>query len=386
MLQAMDRKYGEMLDRMERLEVSITIEQPSNAPNPTMQARRVPRRVQVDDDFDDGESLCDNGEKKRELYNQLQNLTQGSKSVEDYYKEMEPYMEVEDLLHLALKVEKQLKKRGSTNSFFSYTSSFKSYWRKDDKASSSKPKTESKEAPKTSNPSKDKGKLDYTFNTRNIKCFKCQGVRHYKRDYPNQRNIFMLDGEYYSASEEENGEEMMPPLEDASDKEGDEQLTMAENGKALVARRVLNIHVQQEECDQRENLFHTRCLVKDRVCDVIIDGGSVTNVASTTLVEKLGLPTLKHPYAYKLKWLNDCGEIKVTKQVFVAFKIGKYRYELLFDVVPMHVGHLLLERPWQFDRRVLYNGYTNHYTFENDGKKITLVPLSPKEVYEGELK
>lgn len=361
MLQAMDRKYGEMLDRMERLEVSVAMEQPPNAPNPTMQPRRVPRRVQVDDDFDDSESLRDNRkeeevrprarnnhnnsnngvklkipsfhgrmdpeayldwEKKtelvfdcndyteskklklvvavfedyaitwwddtkqkrrrnrerpieewrdlksimqrrfvpsyyyRELYNRLHNLTQGSKSVEDYYKEMEvamiranveedneatmarflnslnkeisnvvelqPYMELEDLLHLALKVEKQLKKRGSTNRSFSYTSSFKSNWRKDEKASSSKPKIESKKAPKTSNLSNDKGKLDSTINTRNIKCFKCQGVGHYKRDCPNQRNIFLLDGEYYSASEDENGEEMMPPLEDAGDEEGEE--------------------------------------------------------------------------------------------------------------------------------------------------------------------
>ncbi|KAJ4723253.1 Zinc finger, CCHC-type [Melia azedarach] len=157
--------------------------------------------------------------------------------------ELQPFMELEDLLHLALKVEKQLKTRGSTKCSFSYTSSFKSNWRKDDKASSSKPKIKSKEASKTSNPSKDKGKLDSTINTKNIKCFKCQDVRHCKRDCPNQRNIFMLDCEYYSASEEENGEEMMPPFEDASDEEGDEQLTMAESGKALVARRVLNMQV-----------------------------------------------------------------------------------------------------------------------------------------------
>ncbi|KAJ4717052.1 Transposon Ty3-I Gag-Pol polyprotein [Melia azedarach] len=157
---------------------------------------------------------------------------------------LQPYTELEDLLHLALKVEKQLKMRGSTNNFFSYTSSFKSNWRKDDKASSFKPKTESKEASKTSNPGKDKSKLDSTINTKNIKCFKCQGVGHYKRDCPNQRNIFMLDGEYYLASEEENGEETMPPLEDASDEEKDEQLTIAESGKALIARRVLNMQVQ----------------------------------------------------------------------------------------------------------------------------------------------
>ncbi|KAJ4713079.1 Zinc finger, CCHC-type [Melia azedarach] len=178
-------------------------------------------------------------------------------------------MELEDLLHLALKVEKQLKTRGSTNCFFFSTSSFKSNWRKDDKASSSKPKTEFKEASKTSNPSKDKGKLDSTINTRNIQCLKCQGVGHYKRDCPNQRNIFMLDGEYYSVSEEENGEEMMPSLEDVSDEERDEQLTMAKNGACeepvvlkLVAfdleiERTL-LHLRRERRNRAANMAQER--------------------------------------------------------------------------------------------------------------------------------
>ena len=75
---------------------------------------------------------------------------------------------------------------------------------------------------------------------------------------------------------------------------------------------------------------------------MIIDGGSCTNVASTTLVEILGLPTIKHPRPYKLQWLNDSAEIRVTKQVLVAFSIGKYEDEVLCDVVPMQSGHLLL--------------------------------------------
>jgi hypothetical protein len=37
---------------------------------------------------------------------------------------------------------------------------------------------------------------------------------------------------------------------------------------------------------------------------MIIDGGSCTNVASTALVEKLNLSTLKHPRQYKLPWLK----------------------------------------------------------------------------------
>ncbi|PKI55427.1 hypothetical protein CRG98_024200 [Punica granatum] len=67
---------------------------------------------------------------------------------------------------------------------------------------------------------------------------------------------------------------------------------------------------------QRENIFHTRCYIKDKVCSVIIDGGSRTNVASITMVEKLGLPMLKHPKPYKLQWLNDSNEIRVDKQEY----------------------------------------------------------------------
>ena len=86
---------------------------------------------------------------------------------------------------------------------------------------------------------------------------------------------------------------------------------------------------------QRENIFHTRCKVKDKVCSMIIDGGSCTNVASATMVEKLGLPTMKHPEPYKLQWLNDCGELKVNRQVKIAFSIGDYEDEVICDVVPM---------------------------------------------------
>ena len=56
---------------------------------------------------------------------------------------------------------------------------------------------------------------------------------------------------------------------------------------------------------------------------MIIDGRNCTNVASTTLVEKLGLPLLKHPRPYKLQWLIECGEVKVNNQVLVNFAIGR---------------------------------------------------------------
>ena len=55
----------------------------------------------------------------------------------------------------------------------------------------------------------------------------------------------------------------------------------------LVGRRALSLQDKEDEEEvQRENIFHTHYDVKDKVCSVIIDGGSCTNVASTSMVEK----------------------------------------------------------------------------------------------------
>ena len=37
-------------------------------------------------------------------------------------------------------------------------------------------------------------------------------------------------------------------------------------------------------------------------------------------------------------------------------------------------------RPWLFDSKVMHDGYLNNYTFQKDGKKITLAPLSPSQL------
>ena len=72
----------------------------------------------------------------------------------------------------------------------------------------------------------------------------------------------------------------------------------------------------------------------------------------------------------------------VMHQVSVSFQIGQYEDEVLCDVVPMEATHILLGRPWQFDRRVTHDCYTNKYTIPYRGKSIVLVPLSPSQVLE----
>jgi hypothetical protein len=106
------------------------------------------------------------------------------------------------------------------------------------------------------------------------------------------------------------------------------------------------MQIKEDDVDQQqENIFTTRCHIQNKVCSMIIDGGSYANVTSDTLVKKLNRSCIKHPRPYRLRWFNGCGEVKVTKQVLIVFAIAKYSDEVMCDVVPMHVSHLLFRRP-----------------------------------------
>ena len=64
-------------------------------------------------------------------------------------------------------------------------------------------------------------------------------------------------------------------LEDVEDEE-----YIAPGELTLVARRALSVQVKEDEAVQRENIFHTKCYAQDKVCSMIIDRGSCTNVTS----------------------------------------------------------------------------------------------------------
>ena len=42
-----------------------------------------------------------------------------------------------------------------------------------------------------------------------------------------------------------------------------------------------------------------------------------------------------------------------------GWTIEKYVDEVLYDMVSMDAGHVLLRRPWRYDRVVVHNGVTN---------------------------
>ena len=331
----------------------------------------------------------------RDVHQKLRRLTQGTRGVEDYYHEMETlmikaaveeaseatmarfqaglnrdiqdhlelqkYEDIYELLHKAILIEQQLKRKSSTKG--SYGNYYKPITTNEDKSL-----TKTKEEPKGYQHD-DKGKAT-TTRSRDVKCFKCHGIGHYANECTNKKVMILLDyGEIVSEEEKVEVSE-------------EEQIDYPVRGQLLVTRRSLQVQTKPEDTDQRENLFHTRCTVYDKVCSLVIDGGSCTNVASESLVEKLGLKTGKHPRPYLLKWLSEKGELKVNEQVMVPITIGRYQDEIVCDVLPMDSSHILLGRPWQYDKRALHDGVTNRHSFIHRDKKIVLAPLSPQEVHE----
>ncbi|RDX92118.1 hypothetical protein CR513_25805, partial [Mucuna pruriens] len=121
----------------------------------------------------------------------------------------------------------------------------------------------------------------------------------------------MDNGEVESES---SSDDEMPPLEDCSDVEVVEPI----DGVILVTRRALSIQSKEDGDVEQRSIF---------------------------FILEIELTNKKHPKPYRLQWLNDCGDIRVTKQVLVSFSISKYKDEILCDVAPMHASHLLLGHP-----------------------------------------
>jgi hypothetical protein len=279
--------------------------------------------------------------------------------------QLQPYWNYYDVCKLAMKVEKQQKeKRG--NSFRSFTRDGVS---NRGSGSTSKNTTIPKTAAaKPKNEATTGSNRPVTSNT-NRRCFKCQGFGHIASDCPNRKMVTLVEEDMVMEDEDDFSPETNEHVAE------EEEITYADRGEALVVQRSLKVTYVEDEW-LRNNIFHTRCTSHGKVCNVIIDGGSCENVVAATMVEKLKLKTEDHPEPYKLQWLRKGNEVKVNKRCLVEFSIGKnYKDAVICDIVPMDACHLLLGRPWQYDRKTKHDGFKNTYSFEKDGVKVLLVPL-----------
>jgi len=126
---------------------------------------------------------------------------------------------------------------------------------------------------------------------------------------------------YSSQSDKASGEE---------EKENSEGAYPCE-GELMMIYRTPNNQPNMNQETQRKNIFHTRCKVFENVCSLIVDNGSYC------------------------------------------------------DVVLMEACHILLGRPWQFDKKTMHNGLTNEFTFTHKEKKFVLYPLSSSQVIKGQV-
>jgi len=188
--------------------------------------------------------------------------------------------------------------------------------------------------------------------------------------------------DHYISQDEQESES-----ETSSEESNDESKEIAYpcEGDLLMIRRLLSDQHIPKEPTQRENIFHTRCKILENTCYLIVDSGSCCNSCSKRLVDKLALTIIPHPKPYKLHWLNESGDLIVQHQVKVKLSIGKYEDSVLCDVVPMEACHVLLGRPWQFDKKTMHNGLTNEITFTHKDRKFVLHPLSPSQVVEDQI-
>nr|KYP35564.1 hypothetical protein KK1_043387 [Cajanus cajan] len=299
----------------------------------------------------------------RELMDKLQRLKQGSSSVEEYRQSMEllmmragireeerttisrfqsglnleirdkvellPYRDLNELVQLCSRVEHQLKRKTfRKDSTPSYSKSFK----KEGPSSNPFPKEKEKETSQRTSSKETK--------TSDIKCFKCLGRGHIASQCPTKKTMILKGQDHYSSLDEATSSS-------SSDEEGilesEEEIYPCE-GDLLMVRRLLGSQSSDLDQSQRENLFHTRCKVLENTC------------------------------------------IVVNQQVNIPISIGKYQDEVLCDIVPLDASHILLGRPWQFDKKTIHDGLTNKISFHHLGKKIVLCPLSPYQVCEDKLK
>ena len=75
----------------------------------------------------------------------------------------------------------------------------------------------------------------------------------------------------------------------------EEDQVEGDSGPLLVVRRTFLTPRAEESDWLRNNVFHSTCTILGKVCRYIIDAGSCENIVATEAVRKLGLKTEKHP-------------------------------------------------------------------------------------------
>ncbi|XP_070038225.1 uncharacterized protein [Nicotiana tomentosiformis] len=136
---------------------------------------------------------------------------------------------------------------------------------------------------------------------------------HIQANCPNKKAFTTLEG---AIDEEDYHEEQ-------HDDNLEEVVEHGDYGKYLMIQRVLHSDSSKEEPWLRHNISHTCCTSKGKVCTLIIDLGSCTNVVCEEMVIKLGFETDQFQKPYRMRWLDEGRNVQVNKRCLIPFSIGK---------------------------------------------------------------
>ena len=81
---------------------------------------------------------------------------------------------------------------------------------------------------------------------------------------------------------------------------------------------------KKAEHPQRLKVFRTRCTIDGKVFDIIIDGCSSDNIISLKVVKKLGLPTEPQTHPYRVGWITNNIDVKITEFCKVFYILMKF--------------------------------------------------------------
>jgi hypothetical protein len=98
------------------------------------------------------------------------------------------------------------------------------------------------------------------------------------------------------------------------------------------------MQVNEKSC-HRENPFQVRCVVQEKACKLVVDGGSCANVISRDFAKKMNLQVIPHPKPYSVRWLSSPDVIHIHKQAQVSIAVGDYMDTVTCDVAPMDCAH-----------------------------------------------
>ena len=181
--------------------------------------------------------------------------------------DLHPYTNLEELINLAHKVEQQQRIKPKPESQRSFTRSINYPRTTTPNIEPNPPKTAPTNplVPQRNAPSPSLPPPNQRFMKR---CYGCQGVGHIVFECPNKKVITFVEYESIKEKEIECGEteevECVGPNE----------------GECLMIRKLLTSSFVTPQDNQRDAIFHAKCTIDDKVCSLIIDGGSCANVAS----------------------------------------------------------------------------------------------------------